>query len=446
MDEARNNRKPARSITSSEDHVAKKTTRKKLVSTTRDLRRRFSAVRWAINKHLDFVVNHNFRAKTGDKGFDTELEEFFKYVSHRKRYDAAQVHPRRRYMRLLEAARIVDGDVFSLKLRGGRVQAIESDRLIDPNGKKKGENWTQGVRKNRYGVWDQVSIGKRNGTRVDFERKVNASKVIPFGYFDRFDQTRGISPISSSLQEYQDVYEGFDYALAREKVNQFFSFLITRDAEEGFGYSEDDDSIVNTDREPYEVDFGGPVVLDLDPGDDAKFLHAQGTSTESQELWNTVLAIALKAIDIPYSFFKEDYTNFFGSRAALMLYLKSCKWKRDDVVEYEDEWFRWRLLEGELNGEISIPSWFDVENVCNPWQFIPDGIPWWKPSEEVKANIDAVNNYQRSRTEIRQEQWGDDWFDMMERRKEEDEWLEENNYPISVPQQPTIEVISGSNE
>lgn len=444
VDVSSNRRREPRSVVASEDDVAKRTTRRKLVSTTRDLRRKFSAVRWAINKHLDFIVPHNFRANTGDAGWDDELEAFVKYASHKSRYDSAQMHGRKRFMRIMEASRIVDGDVFGMKIAGGRTQGIEGDRVQDPNNKKKGERWAHGIRKNRFGAWDRVAIARRSGTRLIPERVVSASKVIPFGYYDRFDQTRGISPVTSAIQEFGDVYDGFDYALAREKVNQFFSMLITRDSPEDWFPDESDGTNTNIDKEkePYEIDFGkGPVVLDLDPGDDAKFLHAMGTSTQSREFWDAILGIALKSIDIPFSFFREDFTNFFGSRAALLLYLKACKSKRDDVAEYEDTWLRWRLREGEANGEITIPSGFDVENAIDAWEFIPDGMPWWNPVQEVKANIDAVDNYQRCRSEIRQEQWGDDWYDMMRRRKREDDFLISIGMPVTIQASRSTEVF-----
>jgi len=322
-----NRRREPRAVLQSADDEASSQVRKKLVSTTRDLRQNFSIARWAINKHLDFVVSHNFRAKTGDKGFDRDLEEFVKYASHKSRYDSRGKHPRRRFMRLMEASRTVDGDVFGLKINGGRTQAIEGDRIRDPNYKNRvGKNWVHGVLKDSFGRAASYAVHKRNGSKFEFERRISASKIIPFGYFDRFDQDRGFSPLASAIKEFRDVYDGFDYALAREKVNQLWTFLITRESPESLWDSDEDgegDS-VNTAQDPYQVNFGsGPNVLDLDPGDDAKFITPYGTTDQTQKFWDTVISAALKAIDIPFSFYREDFTNFFGSRAALMLYLKS---------------------------------------------------------------------------------------------------------------------------
>ena len=439
--ESTNRRKAPRTILRAEDDVADKTIRRQLTATTRDVRRNISVARWMINKHLDFVVSHNFKARTGDPGFDRELETFLKFASHKKRFDIRRMHPRRRFMRILEASRTVDGDVFGLKLRGGSLQGVEGDRVRDPSRRASRRGWVHGVELNPNGSPRNYAIHRRvNKSSFQWERNVRANRIIPFGYFDRFDQYRGVSPMASAIRDLGDVYEGFDYALAREKVNQLFTLVLYRDAQESFFETDGDN--VDTEREPYEVDFSkGPNVLDLDAGDRADFLRAPGTETNSQQFWDTVIAIALKSLDIPFSFYREDFTNFFGSRAALLLYLKSCKDKRLDVVDFLDEWFRWRLREGELLGEIRIPSGFDVENVCNAWTWIPDGVPWWNPLQEVKANVEAINNHLRSREEIRQEQFGDSWEnDVLPVLVKEKELLAEAELPVPTVSS-TLEIM-----
>ena len=440
--ESSNRRRAPRTKLESEDNSASKETRKKLIATTRDLRQNYSIARWMVNKHLDFVVSHNFKARTGDKTFDKVLEHFVKHVSTKRNFDSRGMHPRRRFMRILEACRTIDGDVFGLKIRGGRMQGIEGDRIRNQKNVGRDSRWTHGILENKSGVATKYAIHKRNRNRFEFEREIYAKRIIPFGYFDRFDQRRGISPLACSIRDLGDVYDGFDYALAREKVNQFFTLAVFREAEESF-YDVDGDN-VDAERTPVKIDFSkGPNALDLNVGEDAKYLTAPGTHKDSQSFWETVIAIALKSLDLPFSFFKENYTNFFGSKSALQLYLKSVKNKRLDVAEFLDEWLRWRLREGELNGEIVIPAGFDVENICDAWQWIPDGVPWWNPLQEVKANTEAVENAQRSRTEIRQEQWGDDWKDVVDQLADEQAYLEEKGVAIPARTQvPSFELVT----
>jgi capsid protein len=52
-----------------------------------------------------------------------------------------------------------------------------------------------------------------------FERIVPARNFYHFGYFDRFDQVRGIAPLATAVNTLRDTYEGMDYALAKMKVS-----------------------------------------------------------------------------------------------------------------------------------------------------------------------------------------------------------------------------------
>jgi len=101
-----------------------------------------------------------------------------------------------------------------------------------------------------------------------------------FGYFDRFDQVRGVSPMAAGVNTLRDTYEGFDYALAKMKVSQLFGLAFFREKSDPV----DQPSPSDDDGAGYEVDFGrGPVLLDLDPGDRAEFLESKSPATEFQQ-------------------------------------------------------------------------------------------------------------------------------------------------------------------
>lgn len=443
--ETTRNRKAPRRATRHEDDIAGQNTRRALIAQGRDRRRNFSILRWMISKHLDFVVPHRFVAKTADKGFNTALEQFVKYASQRQQFDSAAKHSRNQAMRLFEGHRVLDGDVFAHKLRGGYIQGIEGDLIRDPGNRKQGERWRNGVLLNRWDRELRYAVHRRNGSTFELSRQVSAARMLSLGYYDRFQQTRGISPITAALKEMGDVYEGFDYALAREKVNQLFAVAITREADDAFFEDDGEEGSEPGESDPYKLDFSkGPMLLDLDPGDSAAFLNAGGTTDQSQRFWDTVIAVSLKSIDIPFSFYREDFTNFFGSRAALILYVKSCKSKREGVVEFSNEWLTWRLREAERLGEIDLPRDFDLDRAAcaGLWKWIPEGMPWWNPVQEVTANVKAINNYQRSRSEVRAEQFGDDWFDMMAERREEDEYLVQNDLPTTIPDNAAAEAMA----
>jgi len=436
-------RKSPSRVVASEDKHLRRNNRKTLNASARDCRRNFVVTRWAINKHIDFVVDHKFQPNTGNKAFDKELAEFFQQASKAENFDISGRHSLRAFMRLAEAARIVDGDFFAVRQRGGFLQAIESDRVRDPEGvdsygRYMGDvgteesPWTEGVKTNNYGRPQLYAIHRRTGhsNQFEHERNVSARKVIPLGFYDRFDQVRGVSPLASVINSLKDLYESYDYALAKSKVAQLFALSIQR--EQDWGADNDDGSMAN-DR---EVRFDkGPQLLDLEPGEEAKFLSTNTPGEETAAFWQEMTGLVLKSLNIPYSFFQENHTNFFGSRSALILYLRAVQKDRDAVTGFMNDWLCWRLKVGQLKGEIKMPADFE----CDPknWMWIPTGIQYWDPSKEITADAKAIQLGLRTREEIRAERFGDDWHTVVyPKLKVEEEMMRElQPEPEFVPPQ-----------
>ncbi len=292
----------------SEDRELVAQRRRKLVSSTRDARRNFSIAAWAIRKHLDFVATFSFQSRSGVPELDQRVEELIGLWSRPLNFDAAGCHGLAKFIRLAEASRTVDGDVFMLKLRDGRLQAIESDRVRTHKDFRRldddEDRVVHGVRVSRTGrpLSYQVHRRSRRGVGFEHERNISATNMFRLGYYDRFDQVRGISPIASALNSYRDIYEGIDYALARAKVSQLFGMAV-KSEQPVF------DGSLNVDLNK------GPITLQLDPGDDAQFLESRQPSGEFMNLMQVTTAAALKSLDIPFSFYDESFTNFFGPHA-----------------------------------------------------------------------------------------------------------------------------------
>lgn len=406
-------RKSPKRVVTSEDKQLDKTARKVLQSTTRDMRRNFVITRWAINKHIDFVVDHAFQPDSGDAAFDKTLSEFYDMASRAENFDISGRYSLSKYCRLAEAARIVDGDFFSIRKRGGYLQAIESDRIRDPENDTQAPwipddgSWVHGIQTDKVGRHKSYAIHRRTtgqGSGFEFEGTVSARKVIPLGFYDRFDQIRGVSPLAAALNTLKDLHESYDYALAKAKVAQLFSMVITREADWALNEDEEDG-----DQTPSrKISFNkGPQVLDLDQGEDAKMLSTNTPGEETAAFWQEMTSLVLKALNIPYSFFQENHTNFFGSRSALVLYLRAVEKDREDQIAFRNDWLCWRLKTGVLKGEIVMPASFE----CDPknWSFIPTGIQYWDPVKEVKADIMAINAGLTTRQRVTKERFGIDW-------------------------------------
>ena len=404
----------------SEDIILDATRRSKLQATAFDIGRNFSIAKWMIRRHLDYVASFDFHSRSGNDAVDSQIETLMTRWFRKYNCDRAARHPFWRIVRLIELLRTTAGDVGLLKLADGRLQAIEGDRIRNVSGATTDgpkQNWIHGVKLDDAGRALAYTIcSRRTYGGFEFERQVPASNLILHGHFDRFDQVRGVSPIASALNPLRDVYENFDYALAKAKVTQLFAMAFTRAATEDAAGADNVTATTTTDDDAgasqtrYEVNFGnGPVKLELDPGDDAKFLESNQPSSEFQQFTQLVLQVALKALDIPYSFYDEAHTNFFGSRAAWLHYERSCIFKRADLLDVLNQITVWRLMLFVLDGELTLPRGMGFEDLH--WEWVPLGMPWWDPSKEINGDLAAVRAGFDNPQRITKDRGKGDWYD-----------------------------------
>lgn len=396
--EPRGRRRQPSTVLKAEDDHADERKRRILSANSRDLARNFEIAAWAIRKHLDFVTSFSFRAKTDDMAFNAVLEDFMATAMSKERFDAARRHPFRRALRLAEACAVKDGDILWMKLAGGagrgQIQGIESDRVATPReGLVDAKDWVNGVRVSKDGAALAYAICNRTKHgQLELNRVVPARNVLHRGFYDRYDQVRGISPINAALNRFRDTYEGFEYAHAKLKVSQLFGLKFTRDGEQNpFGQTtatEDADGD-GTKESGHEVNLkNGVFSLDLDVGEDAEILESKTPAAETVNFLKLMIHVALKSLDIPYSFFDESFTNFYGSRGGLIQYLKSCEDEIADLQDFADEWARWRIGLAIIDGELQLPSGKDFNWLW--WDFVPAGVPWWDAVKEVRGQAMAV--------------------------------------------------------
>lgn len=365
-----------------------------------DLCRNLSLAAWMVRRHLDYVSQFAFHSRTDNAKLDMQIETLMEEDSRPSNNDVAGKFGREKMFRVAEMRRVLDGDTLLVKLNDGRLQGIQGDLVVEPSEKLADEEWISGVLVTSVGRALAYGVKVRKGYGSEtFDRRINSTNVIHYGFFERYaaDQVRGISPMVSALNPLRDVYENFDYALAKAKVSQLFALAFYRDASDSVGEvsSEADASIdqetgtVSGGGNGYKVDFGkGPVLLDLEDGDRAEFLESKQPSSEFQSFTQLVIQVSLKSLDIPYSFYDESHTNFFGSRAAWLHYERSCRDKRDDQLEMRRNYTIWKLQTWIRDGRLILPRGMNISDLYWEWQ--ARGMPWWDPSKEVKGNISAI--------------------------------------------------------
>jgi capsid protein len=404
--------------TLSEDKELLQLPRRQLTTNLRDLRRNFSVASWIIRRHLDSVSTFHFRAKMGEGNneLNKQVEHFMEWWSLPQNCDPGARHSLQRLIRMWEACRTVDGDVLINRLADGRVQTIEGDRIqtmggvpfgdlgIDPVQVINGVYVNQNFRAISYMVFRRPP----NWTGLLWDKAISANFADLFGYFDRYDQVRGISPLASAANTLRDIYEASDYALAKMKATQIAALLITRAGSESLGDIEagpqspyatqnqngSPNSVAPpTDLGPrYSINLGhnGPTMMDLDPGDDAKFIESQTPSNEFQNFTRFAVMIAMRALDLPYSQFDESHANYSGARmAGVQYYGEAVKIKQHDLKVLLDKLTKWRLGLAIVDGDIKLPKGMTIDDV--KWEWSHAGIPLYDPMKEISGAVAAVN-------------------------------------------------------
>lgn len=403
--EPKGRRKAPRATVSREDVYLKGGRRTKLQANASDIVRNFSIAAWAVRRHLDYVSRFDFRSTTRDEKFNDDVETLIAIQSRPTNFDRGGRATREKAFRLAEARRVIDGDTGLLILSDGSVQGIESDLIRNPpKGKDaSGTNheWVDGVEVDAAGFPRRYSIFGRGkgGNRYEYRKSVRAANLILYGFFDRWasEQVRGVSPMVAALNPLRDVYENIDFALMRAKISQLFALALTREAGASAIDTEFANAQTDEDGEPCEADkpkpreidlSGGPALLDLDPGEKADFLESKTPSTELQNFSRLVVMVALKALDIPYSFFDEGHTNYSGTRTSWLQYERACLDRRDDQIEARRRWTVFQLRRWIMDGSLVLPSGWTLADLS--WEWVPLGMPWWKPSEEITGDLKAI--------------------------------------------------------
>ena len=209
------------------------------------------------------------------------------------------------------------------------------------------------------------------------------------------------------------------------KISQMFGLVVTREAAGGFG------EYTKTDEAGYKVDMGkGPVLLDMDPGDSAEIIESKTPSTEFQHFTQAMTSLSLKALDIPYSFYDEGYTNFFGSRSAFIHYEKACKAKQAQLSELLDHITGWRMKLFIADGTLKLPSGLTLGQLN--WEWVADGTPWWNPLQEINADIAAINNGLKTRSMVVRERHGKEFRDVVDQLSDEQKYMAEAGIIVDI--------------
>ena len=202
---------------------------------------------------------------------------------------------------------------------------------------------------------------------------------------------------------------------AKVKLDQLFGIAFSR-KEDAEAFDEDSDAPGSQDQAARVVDFGqGPAVFDLDEGESVSAIQSGNPATNTQDFLKLCIQLAVKVLDLPYNFFDEAYTNFFGSRAAWLLFERACHSRRKTQLRLHNRFTNWKLLQWSLpvefggTGELSLPGSQLITDLR--WRWVPRGIAWWRPQEELDVALRSVAAGLQSMQDICDERGFGDYLD-----------------------------------
>jgi len=425
--------------TMSEDDQLNSWARKKAIATQRDQVRNLSWVAWAARKHINFVSHFAFRATTDDEDLNKKLDELMADWSLPENCDVAKRHSLDEMMALFESGQVIDGDCAFLKA-GTALQGIESDRITRPTTGQVPRDVTDlGLVLKKDGSTKSYSICNRSQSGFELQKLAKAANVFFAGYFKRFDQTRGISPLLTATNDNQDIYECTEYTLIKMKMHSMLGAQVTRQmpsSNDGWTYDQKNSTTQGGESETsYEFDMVAGMKLEMDPGDKVEMLESKTPSDEFQSFTEFMIRVALLALDIPFSMFNSKQNNNNAMRMDFRQYIDSARKKQSKNKRVLNDITKWKLQQWLVADELTVD---EFQRALWIWQ--PSGTPIFDPRTEIDAFATEVSNGFNSRTNIASERGMDQRqiFKDLQREEQEIEALGLKGITIGQPGQISI--------
>ena len=444
----KNRRKRPVFRTKHEDEQLDESSRRKALATNRDQQRNASWVSWACRRHLDYVSMFTFRAVGENEAWNEKFEDLIREKSKAANCDVAGRHNFDQMMRIFEQCKVTDGDCGLMKIKGGYLQAVESDRIAKPDkGAKRDDITDLGLVLDSFGRVKWYCVNKyadeKRGRMLEFDRMVKAGNMFFDGYFSRFDQTRGISPLLSALNTNQDLAEAYEYTLIKTKFHAMLGMAITRDQTssndgwEPYGSDTATSSSGSTGTR-YNFEMRPGLKLEMEPGDKVDMLESKTPNEEFVPYTETMLRLALLAFDMPFSFYNSQQFSYNAGRQDTIQYVRSAKNKQEKNRAIRDSITQWWLDEWLISGDITVDEYRNAK-----WHWQASGTPLIDPQKEVPAMTQMIANGLKSRTEYINEMGGDfrETAKLLKREESLFEELELKGIGIGQPGQTVLPMI-----
>ncbi len=200
-------------------------------------------------------------------------------------------------LQMIELHRTVDGDVLVVKHGDMKLQLIEGDRIRNPQNLAIYDHWLHGVHADEFGRTIEYAISRRQDTGgFEHERTISRNDAWLLGYRRRYDQRRGVTPLSPVINQLSGLYKSFDYALAKEQLMQMLGIATFRqDPEEPLTPKQEQAEEEDT-QEFVETLGDGVALINLGEKDRIEAIQSDQPSQNTRHFWEMMIRLTLLSL------------------------------------------------------------------------------------------------------------------------------------------------------
>lgn len=386
--------------------------RYRLLTEARDLVENFPIVTGVNRKFAIYVCGKlRYQAHTGNKALDEAVERYLN--EWMQSCDVTGRNNFTKFAQLAVQSEKMDGDLGFIIVstdEGLKLQAVESDRIGDPNSGMTSDNYFGGINVDDNGAPVSYAIYKRNRrtTSYTFDRDVEAGNFIHYYDPSRFSQYRGVSAYASVINTAKDINELMEGIRIRTKFASYLTALVTT---QNGGASPEDwfaGETSQTGQRLAEEETKMGMFRYLAPGEDVREFRNEFPSTAIQSAIAMMIREIGTALCLPHGLV-WDMSTLAGPGARF----EAAQAER--TFEYEQQNLRDRflnpviqrvLLHAAMTGAISVPE--GVNLFSGRWSF-PRKLSI-DAGRDAKAEIELV----RSGMKTMEEYYGDNGLDWNE--------------------------------
>jgi len=365
--------------------------RDRLWERSRELERNNILASSILDRAVENIVGNGFtpQARTSDKEWNRRAEE----LHATEPIDARGMDSFGELLATVHRSYERDGDVGTHLMDDGRIQIIETDQIADPFDKIGNILFADGVeldtagRPVRFHIVDEREVDYRSLTQRRALSKriaIEADKFVFLSRRKRARQTRGEPVFSQSFWIFDQLDGNIEAVTMAARMAACFGLIIERSG----GYS-GLPTTTGSDGKSYRSWALEPAMIkELEPGDKV----SQVNPAQPTQNFGEFVALLSRFVGLPLGMPLElvlmdsSRTNFSSMRGSMLQAQRSFRKKQRMLA---DHWcapvWRHRIRKFIEQGKLTDrPDW-DKHTWSTP------GWPWVNPTDEVNANLAAID-------------------------------------------------------